>query len=155
MPLGVLIGHFRALVRLRHRAAPAEGGPPAPEIPARGPALARLYDRLGHHLVLLTLIARSDGEFVAEERAVIVRHCAELGGLTDAECARLDAHLTHSEPSPHQRDMALKRLESEAHPDLEALIDAAEGVIMADGRLHPREMRLLEHIRGELKALRS
>src|SRR4051794_13174268 len=38
--------------------------------------VARVLDLLGHHIVVLTLVARADNTIVAKERQVIFRYCA-------------------------------------------------------------------------------
>ena len=73
MSLGLLVGRFGSFVRETH-VAPVETASPTP-FPDE---LNHLREAVGHHLIPLVLIARSDGEFESRERDVIVTHCVGL-----------------------------------------------------------------------------
>src|SRR5262245_65918890 len=76
--LAVLVDELVAYLRNQHepkdesqRDAPPDG-------------LARVFDTFSHHLVALTLVARSDAKVVAKEREVTFQHCrsrARTAGL--------------------------------------------------------------------------
>ena len=148
MALGVLVGHFEQLVRMRNAAA--EPGPPASQEENFPPEFQDLRERVAHHLIPLALIARADGDFADAERKVILEHCASFAGLNPGERAMLEDYLRQSRPALSQLDPALKRLEQENPGNAKAFVDTAEQVIRADGRTDPAELRLLEHIRREL-----
>src|SRR5262249_17266735 len=78
MALGLLVGHFADLVQLRRGPAEAHSAQPSQNF---SPALNQLRERLSHHLILLALVARADGDFAAVEREVIVGHCAKIASL--------------------------------------------------------------------------
>ncbi|HVY89934.1 MAG TPA: TerB family tellurite resistance protein [Hyphomonadaceae bacterium] len=147
MALGLLVGHFADLVRRRRDLKEELAAPPTQ---AFSPDLNRLRERLGHHLVLLSLVARCDGEFAVVEREAILDHCAKLVPLNADERALIDAYLRESRPTLMQLAPALRQLEAEAPANIAALLDAVERVIGADGRLDPAELRLLDHMRHEL-----
>lgn len=150
MTIGLLVAHFGDLARRRN--APLESSAAAPP-EEFSPRLVRLRERLAHHLIPLALIARSDGEFAAVEREVIVSHCAAVAGLDADECALIEGYLRDSRPSLIQLDPALHRLEAEETHNLWALVDTVERVIVADGRVDPAEIRLLERMRDALATL--
>jgi hypothetical protein len=147
MAMGLLVGSFGDLVHMRGSAA--EASPPVQET-NYPPEFTALRDRLGHHLVLLSLLARSDGEFADVERNVIIEHCASIAGLDAEQCSMIDEYLRQSRPALTQLDPALKRLETEDPSNIKALIDSAERLIRAGGKVDPAEQRLLERMRAEL-----
>ena len=147
MAMGLLVGHLGDLVRTRRGSVEEPSAPPSQGF---SPALHQLRERLGHHLVLLALMARIDGDYADSERQVIVDYCAKLASLNADERAMLNDYLRSSRPSLVQLDPALRQLEAEDAGSIAGLMDAAERLIRADGRLDPAELRLLERMRHEL-----
>lgn len=149
MALGALIDHFGQFVRERHDPLPAA---PAPaEFP---PELAELHRNFGHHVILLGLLARSDGEFAPAERNIIVGHCLQLavraGPVSEETREALDAYVGCFRPSLVQLDPALHRLRHDPPGDVAALIAAAQALIAADGVARPEEARFLEGLKAGL-----
>jgi len=73
MSLGLLVGRFAAFLNEQ----PATFFDSTPSEAAFPRDLERLREQFGHHIVLLTLLSRSDGEAVMLEREVILHHCLE------------------------------------------------------------------------------
>lgn len=145
MTMGLLVGSFGNLVRMRNTAPETQA-----HEPDYSPELMALRERLGHHLIPLALLARSDGEFAEAERNVIIEHCASIAGLDEKQRSMLGVYLREARPTLTQLDPALHRLEAEDPSNIKALIDAAERLIMADGKADPAEQRLLNRMRAEL-----
>jgi hypothetical protein len=155
MTLGLLVGRFGTFIRENHTPNPA----PPPESPFP-PHLNRLREKVAHHLIPLVLIARSDREFLDSERDVIVSHCLSVAGeaglaLDGSETELLDAYVASFHPSLMQLDPALQRLGRCPHGEVAGLLNAAQAVISADGRVTPEEARLLAELQEELAALAS
>src|SRR5678816_3925252 len=98
MSLGLLVGRFGAFLRER----PPEQIHWGTETPFPD-QLERLREQFGHHIVLLMLLSRSDGEAVLQERDVILHHCldqARKAGVpaTAAEAAELGDYLRDLRP---------------------------------------------------------
>lgn len=153
MTLGLLVGRFGDFVREYH-APPAQMPPEAP-FPD---ALSHLREHVGHHLIPLALIARSDREFLDSEREVIVSHClgvAKTSGLVFSGHERevLDGYVTDFYPSLAQLEPALHRLNHAGHDEVISLLKAARGVILADGVTSAEETKLLEELEKDLQAL--
>jgi len=153
MTLGLLVGRFGTFVRETH-VPPADAAPVA----AFPDSLNHLRDAVGHHLIPLVLVARSDSDFDQRERDVIVTHCVimarrrglELDGPGTIEFVEyIDAY----RPTLAQLDPALKRLEHGHHDELAALVAAVRAVIEADGATRPEEIRLLDELNEELGRL--
>jgi tellurite resistance protein len=113
---------------------------------------------VGHHLIPLVLIARSDGEFERRERDAIITHCVtfartrglELDGTGTVEFIE---YVESYRPSLMQLDPALKRLEHGSHNELAALVAAARAVVEADGVIRREESRFLDQLNEELERL--
>ena len=153
MTLGLLVGRFGTFVRETH--VPQGDSTPVPPFPA---SLNHLRDAVGHHLIPLVLIARSDGEFEPRERDAIVTHCVTLAGIKGLELDSSDTvefveYVESYRPSLMQLDPALKRLEHGSHGELAALVAAARAVVEADGVIRPEETRFLDQLNEELKRL--
>jgi uncharacterized membrane protein YebE (DUF533 family) len=153
MSLGLLVGRFGSFVRETHvRQGDAAPAPPFPD------GLNQLREAVGHHLIPLVLIARSDGEFEQRERDVIVTHCVtfarsrglELDGSGTIEFVE---YIESYRPSLMQLDPALMRLERGNHEEMAALLAAARAVIEADGVVRPEETRFLDQLNEELGRL--
>jgi hypothetical protein len=153
MTLGLLVGRFGNFVRETH--VPQADSPPVSPFPD---SLNHLRDTVGHHLIPLVLIARSDGEFERRERDTVITHCVtfararglELDGTGTVEFAE---YVESYRPSLMQLDPALKRLEHGSHDELAALVAAARAVIEADGVIRPEETRFLDQLNEELERL--
>jgi hypothetical protein len=151
MSLGILVGRFGDFVR--------EQNPPAEPVPAPFPSdLKHIHETAGHHVVLLALLARADGETAASEKDVIVTHClafANAAGhsVSDAERAALADYVSRFRPALMQLDPALKRLAHDSKADIAALFAAAQAVVDADGVRRPAEVRLLAELREDLARL--
>ena len=153
MTLGLLVGRFGTFIRETHT--------PMPEPPreAAFPSqLNRLREKVAHHMIPLVLIARSDREFLDSERAVIVAHCllvAEKAGiaLDGTEAEPLGEYVDDFHPSLVQLEPVLQRLGRCPHAELAELLNAAQAVIAADGKVAPEEAKLLSGLQAELAAL--
>lgn len=150
MTYGVLVGRFGDLVRARHEGIPDAIAPsPFPD------ALQAEREIISHHLIVLSLLARTDGDFADSEQRVIVAHCLSLleriGVKPSAsDRATLENYVAVFRPSLIQLDPALRRLEKDSSGSISALLCAARKVIDADGRMAPEEMKLLDELRVEL-----
>ena len=151
MSLGVLVGRFGDFVR--EQPMPAEPAPtPFPN------DLKHIREAAGHHLVLLALLARADGEEAASEQDVIVSHCLAFANgaghkPSDAEKAALADYVARFKPALTQLDLALKRLAHDSKSDIAALITAAQAVVDADGVRRPAEVKLLAELQDDLARL--
>lgn len=149
MALGALIDHFGQFVRERHDPLPAAPNPA--EFP---PELTELHRNFGHHVILLGLLARSDGEFAPAESNIIVGHCLQLasraGPVSEGARKALDAYVGCFRPSLVQLDPALRRLSHDPPADIAALLGAAQALIEADGVTRPEETRFLEGLKKGL-----
>jgi hypothetical protein len=154
MSFGILVGRFGSFVEEQTN-APVEAPPEEAPFPDD---IAHLRDSIGHHLVALTLLARSDGDFADVERTIIVGHClkqAKKNGisLSDKAESQLETYLVAYTPARTQLMPAIRRLEQDSTDDLIALIRAAQAVIEADGITRPAEARLLTELQDDLKIL--
>jgi len=155
MTLGLLVGRFGRFIRENHTPHPAP--PPPSPFP---PHLNQLREKVAHHLIPLVLIARSDREFLDCECDVIVGHCLSVAGeaglaLDGSEAELLGAYLDGFHPTLMQLEPALQRLGRCRHAELASLLNAAQAVISADGKVTPEETRLLGELQEELAALTS
>lgn len=151
MTLGILVQNFGTFVRERH-------DPPTTMVDSDAPAfsadLAGLHHDYAHHIIPLSLLARSDGDSAQAELHVIAEHCVTLARLTgrpisDQERGALIVYLGKFRPTLMQLAPALLRLEREPHAHLDALLAAARAVIEADGVVKPDETRFLDNLRQE------
>ena len=150
MTLGILVQNFGSFVRERHDPPAVMGEPP----PAFSPDLVGLHHDYAHHIIPLSLLARSDGESAQAEQKVIVEHCVTLARLagrsaTDQERVALVVYVGKFRPTLMQLDPALHRLAQEPREHVDALLLAAKAVIEADGVVKPDETRFLENLRQE------
>jgi len=153
MTLGLLVGRFGAF--LRELPEPPFAAEPQTPFPNQ---LGRLRGQFGHHIVLLTLLSRADGEAVMQERQVILHHCldqAHKAGMpaTAAEAAELGDHLRDLRPTMTQFYPALGRLEEASKDAVLAVIATAMAVVDADGTRRERELEFLLDLRRELELL--
>ena len=154
MSLGLLVGRFGDFLRElpEPSAAAAAEETPFPD------QLERMRDQFGHHIVILTLLSRSDGEAVMLERQAILDHCldrARQAGkpATAAEAAELGDHLRDLRPRMTQFDHAIRRLEDGSKDEMIALVAAAMAVVDADGARRERELEFLADLHRELHTL--
>ncbi len=155
MSLGLLVGRFGSFVRETH--IPQGEAAPAPAFPD---GLNHLRETVGHHLIPLVLIARSDGEFEQRERDVIVTHCVTFArsrglDLDGSGTIEFVEYIESYRPSLTQLDSALKLLEHGNHEEMAALVAAARAVIEADGVIRPEETRFLDQLNEDLARLRA
>lgn len=149
MTLGSIVSRFGAFIGEQPVA-------PEPTAGERFPAeLVRIRDTVGHHMVPLALLARSDGDNAPSEREVILRYCIRKlrrahMELSLAEQASLSDFLRDFRPSRVNLRPALKRLEEESHEDIVALVEAAKAIVDADGERRPREVRFLSDLMSDL-----
>ena len=154
MSLGIIVMRLGEFVGEQ---APAE--PQAAEPERIFPdALTHLRDAFGHHLVPLMLLARSDGEVAFVEREAVLRYCIDCArregmAVSLAEQAALGDYLREFRPTRIQLNLALKRLERETKDRIEALIDAAQAVVDADGERRAGEIHFIEELRRDLAGL--
>ena len=117
-----------------------------------------LRDAVGHHLIPLLLLARTDREFAPCEEDSIVAHCvmfARRQGVScdEARAAAFREYVASFRPSLMQLDPALVRLAKCAHGEFAALVDAAHAVVAADGVSRPEEVKFLARLQGDLEKL--
>jgi hypothetical protein len=149
MSLGLLVGRFGEFVRDQHEAIAS-----APTAPIEEP-LAHERQMIAHHMIPLVLLARSDGNSDVEEQAAMLEHALavlKMKGETvsDSDREALKIYIAEMKPSLVQLDPALKRLESGSPEEMAALVQAAEAVMNADGKIDPAEAHLLEGLKAEL-----
>ena len=154
MSLGLLVGRFAAFLNEQ----PTSFFDSTPSEVAFPEDLERLREQFGHHIVLLTLLSRSDGEAVIQEREVILHHCLEQAHnagepATAAEAAELGDYLRDLRPTSAQLAPSIRRLEQGTKEEVLAVVTAAIAVVDADGTRRPREMDFLTDLRRELHAL--
>jgi len=131
---------------------------PAAPIVATPEDLAHVLDALGHHIVALTLVARSDDNILDQERRVIFRYsvqrAAKLGHpLSDGEKQALEEYLEDFYPPLAMLEDALERLKFDSKADLEALLEAAHDVIGADHIYRIDEVSFLLSLRHDLASI--
>jgi tellurite resistance protein len=150
MSYGSLVQRFGSFVRERHESYSDSVAPsPFPD------ALQAEREIISHHLIVLSLLARSDGEFADSEQRAIVAHCLSLleriGVKPSAsDRATLENYVAVFRPSLIQLDPALKRLEKDSPLAIASLLCAARKVMEADGESDPAEVKLLDELRAEL-----
>jgi hypothetical protein len=154
MSLGLLVGRFGAFLNEQ----PATFFDSTPSEAAFPRDLERLREQFGHHIVLLTLLSRSDGQAAMQEREAILRHCLEEARkagapATAAEAAELGDYLRDLRPTTAQLDPSIRRLEDGTKDEVLAVVAAAIAVVDADGARRPREMEFLTDLKRELHAL--
>lgn len=137
---------------IRENHIPAEGA--SPEVPFPN-ELQELRGAVGHHLIPLLLIARSDRDIAPEECEIIVRHgldiAARHGIVNDEKHSKaLREYVATFRPALSQLDAAIAHLAHGDHEDFVALIDAAQNVVMCDGISRPEEAKFLALLRDEL-----
>ena len=120
--------------------------------------LAHVLEALGHHITVLTLVARSDDNILAKERQVIFRYClqraAKLGHpLSEGEKEALRQYLDDFYPPLSLLENALEQLKFDTKTDLEGLLEAAHDVIAADHIFRVDEVSILISLRHDLAAL--
>ena len=153
MSLGLLVGRFGEFL--------SEHVLPPPEFAAGAPLtddLMRIRQHYGHHLIVLALLARADGESAPSERAVIVQHCisrAKASGIemTEPEETALEQHLAEFRPLRGQLDIAVQHMRHDTIEDIAALILAAKDIVDADGIRRPREIEFLEELSRDLASI--
>jgi len=155
MSLGLLVGRFGNF--LRERPQPPPTVTPAPAFPE---TLSRLRGQFGHHIVLLGLLSRADGDPAPVEREVIFKHCidrAQKSGLslTANDAAELGDYLRDLRPARTQLDHALKELERDPKDEIVALVEAAIALIDADGVRRPEEQKFLAELTADLESLEA
>ena len=131
---------------------------PTIPIPAASADLAHVLDDLGHHIAVLTLVARADDSILPREREVILRYCvqraAKLGHpLSEAEKQALEQYLGDFYPPLVLLEDALERLKFNSKTDLEGLLDAAHDVIAADHIFRVDEVSFLISLRHDLSMI--
>jgi tellurite resistance protein len=154
MSLGLLVGRFGAFLNEQ----PATFFDSTPSEAAFPRDLERLREQFGHHIVLLTLLSRSDGPAVIQEREAILRHCLEEARkagapATASEAAELGDYLHDLRPTTAQLGPSIRRLEDGTKEEVLAVVAAAIAVVDADGARRPREMEFLTDLKRELHAL--
>ena len=115
--LAALVDQLVAYLKDQHK--PQEGVQ-ARTLPV---GLERMFDTFSHHLVALSLVARSDAKVVAREREVILRHCASrarIAGfeMNEDEEAALSDYLLHFRPTMQQLTPMLERLKHDTKPEI-------------------------------------
>jgi len=154
MSLGLLVGRFAAFLNEQ----PATFFDSTPSEAAFPQDLERLREKFGHHIVLLTLLSRSDGEAALQEREAILHHCLEEARkagapATVAEAAELGDYLRDLRPTTAQLGPSIRRLERSTKEEVLAVVSTAIAVVDADGARRPREMEFLTDLKRELHAL--
>jgi len=122
MSLGLLVGRFGSFL-LEQPVVPTEVGP----VVAFPDQLERLRGQSGHHIVLLTMLSRADGEAALQERQVILEFCldrARRAGkpATAKEAAEFGDYLRDLRPSLAQFGPAIRCLEDTEKDEVVALV---------------------------------
>jgi len=154
MSLGLLVGRFAAFLNEQ----PTTFFDSTPSEAAFPTDLERLREQFGHHIVLLTLLSRSDGDAVIQEREVILHHCLERAHnsgepATASEAAELGDYLRDLRPTTAQLGPSIRRLERGTKEEVIAVVTAAIALVDADGARRPREVEFLADLKRELHAL--
>src|SRR5262245_51577885 len=119
--------------------------------------LARVFDTFSHHLVALTLVARSDDKAVAKEREVTFRHCKSRARTAGLEMSRdedeaLNDYLRDLKPTIQQVSLMLDRLKHDTKAEILGLVAAAHAVVEADGVVRLQEVCYLASLQHALLA---
>jgi hypothetical protein len=154
MSLGRLVAQFGEFLS-RQSATFFDATPSEVVFPSR---LARLREQFGHHILLLSLLSRSDGEAATLERQLIWQHCldeARKAGApaTAAEAAELGDYVRELRPTMTEFYPAIGRLENGSKEEVVALVATAKAIVDADGTRRPREVEFLADLTRELEAL--
>jgi hypothetical protein len=115
-------------------------------------------EAVGHHLIPLLLLARTDRDFAQSEQDAIIAHCVTFArgrgvACDDARTAAFSEYVVSYRPSLMQLDHALSRLAKCDHGEFVALVDAAHTLVAADGVSRPEEVKFLARLRGDLEKL--
>jgi len=153
--LGGLVELFGAFVREVHiplEAIDAQVGFP--------PELHDLRDAVGHHLILLLLLAQADRDFAQDEYEIIVGHCVSLARGCGVACeerkmAAFRDYAATFRPALIQLDPAIARLCQCAHGEFASLVEAAQRLVAADGVARPEEIKFLARLQDELTRLEA
>ena len=120
-------------------------------LPQRGQAAASAGYAAGALIVhLASLVAHADGDFAAEESAMIEERVESQLRLEPAERARLRARLRRLESSPPGYGGLKKRAQSLPEARRQELARFCIDVAWADGQIDPGEVETLEKIYGLL-----
>lgn len=96
------------------------------------------------------LAAVSDGELVPAEIGTMARRLHAIPDLSEAEIARLQAYGMALAADPPKVRAALKKLAEVPPSSRAALAASAVEAVLADGRVHPDEVRFLEALHAAL-----
>lgn len=151
--LGILVETFGNFVREIHippEAIEAQVGCPS--------GLHDLRDAVGHHLIPLLLLARTDRAFVPSEFDVIVTHCLSFAERRGVNCdgeraAAFRDYVDTFRPALMQLDPAIERLCKCEHGEFVCLVEAAQKLVAADGVSRPEEVAFLAKLQGALDKL--
>lgn len=151
--LGILVETFGNFVREIHI--------PPEEIEAQvgfPRELHDLRDAVGHHLIPLLLLARTDRNFVPSEFDVIVTHCLTFAERRGVACdgtrvAAFRDYVDTFRPALMQLDPAMERLCQCEHGEFAALVEAAKNLVAADGVSRPEEVQFLGRLQDKLSQL--
>lgn len=116
---------------------------------------AQILGRVKHDAVLLSALARVDGQTLAVETDAATNHLAwfaEMDGimLEDAEIVALHRYLNRLRPTEQAIMRAIHETSTRERRHIERMLMAAAAVIDADGMRHPREVALINAMAGEL-----
>lgn len=151
--LGILVETFGNFVREIHiplEAIEAQVGFPR--------ELHDLRDAVGHHLIPLLLLARTDRNFVPSEFDVIVDHCLTFAAQRGVACdgirvAAFREYVDTFRPALIQLDPAIARLCQCEHGEFVCLLEAARKLVAADGVSRPEEVEFLAKLQSQLDKL--
>jgi hypothetical protein len=148
MAMGILVARLGDFVREQY----AEPSQPAPAVDAFPSHLAHWRELFGHHLIILGLLARADGEFAPAEQDAIVRYGLSRTGndATESERLALCDYIAGFRPSLMQLAPAIKRLERDSADDVMALLAATRDVVDADGERRAAEVKFLAGLQDDL-----
>ncbi len=156
MSLHLFVNRLGDFIRENRVAAGAGDVPDAPY----STELHELRDAVGHHIIPLLLIARTDSKIAPEERDIIVDHCLSVasrhGIARDGK--HVDAlrdYVATFRPALTQLDTAIAHLAHGNRDDVAALLDTAQKVVMSDGVSRPEEAKFLAMLRDELTSQRA
>ncbi len=116
---------------------------------------AYILGRVKHDAVLLSALARVDGQTLVVETDAATNHLAwfaEMDGimLEEAEILALNRYLNRLRPTEQAIMRAIYETSTRERRHVERMLMAAAAVIDADGTRHPREVALINAMATEL-----
>lgn len=115
-----------------------------------GTPLERVFRAMECEILALVYLARADARMVADERQEIAGFIAGAQRGTTASVAQIDQRIKRTRCEDDEFVEAMQALSGRPENQREALFDAAQRVMNADGRQHPAESEIVEKLRAAL-----